>query len=187
MAAKREKNALNTLVIRILIICVVVIVGEKVLNYMMPERTDVTGMVNMETEELEAVLDISMTRNSDMVKKVNQYSEGEVTVDSDSDIGVVYIDGKQTGLHIHNRKYYMYNVHLGDAKVNVEDQMTYEYEERMTVVNDEMEGYSTAVFYYNSARGDCLVVIYNDYSNRVVALTYFNNLSKVTESLQRLF
>ena len=44
-------------------------------------------------------------------------------------------------------------------------------------------GQSTAWFYYNSANNDCMVIIVNDNSARVVAMTYFNDYKLISENL----
>lgn len=183
MAGRRKNTGLKTLVKWIVIIFLIVTAGKWIVNFIAPECTDVTDMTDMKTEELEAALQISMVRNSDMSKKINQYSEGQVSVDSADGIGVVYIDGRHTGLHIDSRRYSMYGLHIGDPELVVEDRITYEYGGCFEVINDMFEGHSTASFYYNKKRGDCLTVICNDHSHRIVALTYFNDLNKVTESL----
>ena len=56
----------------------------------------------------------------------------------------------------------------------------------MCVLNDMAGGNSTAYYYYNMSENDCFVLIVNEQSNRVVAMTYFNNYSKITETLESL-
>lgn len=180
---KRKKKAWSTLVNWLILISLVIVVGRQLKELIFPPCTDVTGMVNMKTEELEKELDITLVRGSDKSKKINHYSEGTVSVDSYKGIGVVYIDGKHVGLHIDSRNYSMYGVKIGDAEISLDNKITYNYKEVFEVIDDIADGTSTATFYYNKKQGDCLVVICNDVSNRVVAMTYFNDLDRVTERL----
>lgn len=183
MAGRRQETWIGTSLRWIIIIIAIVFAYRCFINFVNPKCTDVTDMVGMKTEELEKRLQLSMTRNSNMSKKINQYSGGKVSVDSVGGIGVVYIDGKHVGLHIDSNKYSMFGLYMGDPGYIVEDNITYEYESSFQVLDDMVEGHSTAEFYYNKRRGDCLVVIFNDYTDRIVALTYFNDLDKVTERL----
>lgn len=183
----REKSQIGVIIKWIIVIVLIIIVGKKVVEFIHP--TDVTNLVNMDKQTIEKTLGVSLKRDLDMPGRIYEYSEGVVTVDGGSDTGVaiIYIDDIQTGFHIDKRKYAMYGLHIGDAIIAVDDNMTYEHEEIFEVLDDVYDGQSTALFYCNYTKGDCLVVIYNDYSNRVVALTYFNNVNEVTEELETLF
>lgn len=180
---RRKKSVWGTLLKWIILIALVVVVGSELKDLINQPCTDVTDMVGLKTEELESRLGITMVRDSDMSKKINHYSKGKISVDSDKGIGVVYIDGRHAGLHIDNRKYCMYGVKMGDAEISLEKKITYDYEDVFEVADDMLGGSSAASFYYNKKKGDCLVVIINNTSGRVVAMTYFNDLDKVTERL----
>ena len=187
MAAKKNASPVGTVMKWAVIIFVLIVAVGWVKNLIAPKVTDVTAMVNMEKTDLQRVLGVSFTNNPDMVKKIYEYSDGEITVDSADGIAVVYIDGQRKGLHIDNRKCGMYGLRIGDAVINVEDKTTYDFDDSFGVLNDEGVGQSTAVHYYNEKKNDCLIVIYNDTSNRVVALTYYNDYRKATEQLSKVW
>lgn len=187
MAVGRQKSVLGTWVKRIIIICLIIVVGKMAKDFIMPEMTDVTNMVNMDTETLERALEISLERDTDMAQKVNHYSKDEISTDSADGIGVVYMGGRQVGLHIDSRNYGMFGLQVGDAEVNVERRITYEYERKSGVVTDNMQGPSNVTLYVNFQKNDCLIVICNNYSNRIVAITYFNDMKKMTEQLSRVW
>lgn len=155
----------------------------KVVN---PEAKDVTNLVNMDVEEVESALDVTLNENSSMVSQIYQYSNGNVTVYGNGEIGVVYIDDGYAGLHINDKKYSLYGVKIGDSEATAEANMTFDFDESMIVLNDIVQGNSTTVFYKNKIKGDCLAVIYNDHSNRAVAMTYFKNCAMVTQNLQSI-
>lgn len=175
-------------IIKWIVIALIVVVGVKLfVNLVNPKATDVTAYVNMETADVEAELDVTLPLAPDMAGKINQWSNNRVvTVNSDGEIGVVYMDGKHIGLHIADKKYTMFGVKIGDGETTIDNNITFDYENSMFVLNDMAEGKSTATYYYNKTNNDCLVVIINDNSNRVVAMTYFNNYAKVTETLSGL-
>ncbi len=156
------------------------------MNVINPEVKDVTNLVNMSVEGVEKALDVTLNENSSMISQIHQYSDGNVTVYGNGEIGVVYIDDVYAGLHINDKKYSLYGVKIGDSESEAEENMTFPSDDSMSVLNDIMEGNSTTVFYRDKAKGDCFVVIYNDHSNRVVAMTYFKNFYKVTENLESI-
>ena len=156
------------------------------MNFLAPEVTDVTGMVNMEAEGLEKALGISLTKNTDMAKRVRQYSKDEISTDSADGIGVVYLGNRQVGLHIDDRKYGMFGLCIGYSEISVHKKITYEYESFSDVISDGMQSFTDVTYFYNKKRNDCVVVIYNNYSHRVAALTYYNDLNKMTERLSKV-
>lgn len=171
-------------ILKWVIIVAVAVLGVKlIVNIVDPKATDVTNYVSMETEEVEKKLDVKLSENSNMKGQIHHYSDGEVIVYGDGEIGVVYMDGKHIGLHINNKKYSMYGVKIGDSQKNAEKHMTYQADNKYDVLNDMMAGNSTTVFYYNKSNDDCFAVIYNDNTNRAVAMTYFNNYHKISERL----
>lgn len=139
--------------------------------------------VNMDTAQLEDELGIKLTRNDDTYKRVRHYASGTLTSDGNGDIAVLYLDGKQLGIHIDSDDYKLFNIEIGDARYDAEDKMTYQKENTMQIMNDMYNGTSTSAFYYNTAKNDCIMVNYNDKTNRVVSMTYFNDLNKITQRL----
>lgn len=168
-----------------ILIFIVIYAGKAIYNFIFPEVTDLTPYLTMSKYDLERTLGVSLSDKPNMVKKIYEFTEGEITVDGSekNDIGIVYIDGKQSGLHTDSRIYSMYGIKLGDAALYLEDNITYPYERTYEVLNDIGQGSSTATFYQNYTRNDCLVVVINDTSGRVVALTYFSDGKKATEQL----
>lgn len=183
MAAKRQTTWISTFIIWVIAIALIFTLGRKVINFLAPKSIDVTPMVNRDKEDLETILKISMTENPDIAKKITHYSTGEITVDSADGIGVIYIDGKRSGLYINNTNYSMYGLRMGDAQISIEKRMTYEYDRSYIVPQDDLKSEFTALFYSNSKKGDGLVVIYNDHIGRVVSMIYYSDMKRATERL----
>ncbi len=172
-----------------MVILALVLLANLLDDYVNPEVTDVTPYLTMSKEELETQLGITLAENPAMINKIYAYTNGEITVDGNSEgsIGIVYIDGRQAGIHIDDRTYGMFGIKMGDAEIGVSNDITFEYDEHFEVLSDIEQGSSTASFYANHRKGDCLVVVYNDTTNRVVALAYYSNGKKATEQLTSLF
>ncbi|MDE7254391.1 MAG: hypothetical protein K2O32_15830 [Acetatifactor sp.] len=168
-----------------ILIFIVIYAGKAFYNFVYPEVTDLTPYLTMSKYELERTLGITLSDKPNMVKKIYEFTEGEITVDGseENNIGIVYIDGKQSGLHTDSRIYSMYGIKMGDAALYLKDNITYPYESVYEVLNDIGQGSSTATFYQNFTKNDCLVVVVNDTSGRVVALTYYSDGKKATEQL----
>ncbi len=174
-------------IIKWVVIIALVLVGVKLISGVVnPKSTDVTAYVDVDVNQVENALDINLEPSSDMISKITHYSNCQVTVDGAEGIGVVYLDGDRKGLHIDDKKYSMYGLSIGDGEFRVDDALTYKYDEYFSVLNDLMGGKSTAYFYYNESKNDCLVIIINDKSARVVAMTYFNDYKLISENLDSL-
>ncbi len=180
--AKSSNNIMG--IVKWVVILVVVLIGIKlVAGIVNPKVVDVSLYVDMDKDVLETKLEVELKDRPDMVSRVTHYSNGTVTVDGDGDIGVIYIDGIRKGIHVDHKKYKMFGLAKGDAEYKIEEKLTYDYENYFNVLNDMVGGQSTAWFYYNSANNDCMVIIVNDNSARVVAMTYFNDYKLISENL----
>lgn len=172
---------------KIIFVAVLVFLGYKA-YFLFFKTTDITSYLNYEKSQLEDKLDVSLEPNSKMVKKIDAYTNGTVTVDGDQKNGIAmfYIDGIRSGIHIDNSKYSMFGIELGIAGQKVEKVMTFKFDRHFNVLDDIIKSSSSATFYCNSSTNECIVVICNGSTNRVVAITYFNNMAKATERLSSL-
>lgn len=164
---------------------IVVTAGKAILNYVNPEITDLTPYLTMSKYDLARTLGISLSDNPNMLSKIYEYTDSEITVDGDSEnsIGIIYIDGRQSGLHTDNRIYSMYGVKIGDAVISLNDLITFPYDTSFEILGDIAQSAATATFYQNTDSNECLVIVSNNTSGRVVALTYYSNAKKATERL----
>ena len=103
-----------------------------------------------------------------------------------SHIEVAYLLEGESTVWIDDKKYNMLGIHIGDGEYKIEDNITFEYDEYFSVLNDMAGGNSTALFYFNTAKNDCLVITVNDKSARVVAMTYFNDYKLISKNLSGL-
>ena len=180
--AKSSNNIMG--IVKWVVILAVILIGAKlVAGIVNPKTTDVSLYVDMEKADLEAKLDVELANSPNMVSRITHYSNGTVAVDGDGKIGVVYIDGVRKGIHVDDKRYKMFGVSIGDGEYQIEDKINYSYQGHFNVLNDMAGGQSTAWFYYNTANNDCMVIVVNDNSARVVAMTYFNDYKLISENL----
>ena len=179
----KEKNHVGFIIKLLILVLFVGGAAYLVFGVLLKGPKELMDCVNMNTEQLEKELGVSLTKNDDTAKRVRHYSNGTLTSDGNGDIAVLYLDGKQLGIHIDSDDYMLFNIEIGDPRYEAEDKMTYQKENTMQILNDMYNGTSTSAFYYNTAKNDCVMVNYNDKTNRVVSITYFNDLSRVSERL----
>lgn len=190
--AKASEPVLAKFIKLVVLLVIFVFVGDYVMNNLDISSMDFSGTIevqeygSMSSEELEASLGLTLTKNSNMSSQIPHYTKGEVTVDGNGEIGVIYIDGKQTGIHVNSKKYTLFGVRMGYDERKVKENMMFPNDRNFFIIEDMAVGYSTAQFYCNTIKGDCLVLIYNDTSKKVVAMTYYSNYKKALERLSSI-
>ncbi len=177
-------NGIVKLIILLVAAGLLILIGRAITKKLMPEGTDVTALVNKPETELASELGLIFTDNSSWGQNMIQYSGGTMTIHSNEDLGVVYIDGKQVGVHINSNKYTIYGIQVGMGEKNVHDILnsTYKFDNYIHIIDDSGKTGTTTYFYYNAGRNDCISLVINDTTNRVVAMTYYNNYKLIMKN-----
>ena len=144
---------------------------------------DITSELSKTDSEVAADLKITFEDNPGRLKAIPQYASGEVTVKSGKDLHVIYLKGKQVGFNTDSRKYRFFGVGINDAEKHALENMTYQYDDTFVVLNDILGGNSDTYFYYNKKNNDCFVLTINKGTARVVNMTYFTEMRKMTSKL----
>ena len=180
-----KNNPITGIIIRI-VICFVVAIGGFVVfkTFIRPDPVDLTADARSTEDTLSTKYKINFENDDAMVKYIPQWSNGgEVKVNTGKKLSTVYIDGDYVGIHFSDRRWTMYGLNIGLGAYEIPNKITYKYDSHFEMLNDMMGGQSTADYYYNKAANDCLVITSNDNTGRIVAITYFTDLSKVTETI----
>lgn len=173
----------------ILVVAVIVIIKSVL------DRNQVTDLTHLRTaspEQIASELNINLNSSPKMAGRIYEYSKiGAVTMKANekAGVGVVYLNGIQSGFRIENGEYSMYNVLIGKSRVGMEGRMTYNYEETFEIDEDFDKSLESGksdfpIFYCNWTNNDCIVVSCNKATGIVVAVTYFGDAKKVTERLK---
>lgn len=173
------------LVIFLIAAGLLIMVGKTIVAKLMPEGTDVTSMLEKPEVELESALGISLTDNTTWASNMIQYSGGEMAIRSNEDIGVVYIDKKRVGMHINSNKYTMYGIQVGMAEQKVYDTLSnneFKADNFLELIDDSGKKGTTTYYYYNQSRNDCIAIVLSESTNRVVAMTYYNNYKLIMKN-----
>ena len=187
-STRKKRNVISIVITAIILIAVGVIIIKGISYVVGSSGKDISDKLTLSEEELANELKLTFEDNNDRVKWIPQYSKGKTTVRSatNSELHIVYIDGKQVGVNTDGRKYKFFGIAVNDPEIDVEKKITYDYDNTFVLLNDLMGGKSTTYFYYNKKKNDCLVLTVSDSTNRVVGMTYFTNYSKMSENLSGL-
>ncbi|MGN0495563.1 MAG: hypothetical protein ACI4GW_04995 [Lachnospiraceae bacterium] len=178
---EKKKNHIMDGIMKIIVFLIVggllIILGKAIVSKLMPEGTDVTKILSKPEMELEKDLGITFTDNTTWARNMIQYSGGEMTIRSNEDIGVVYIDNKRVGVHIESNKYTMYGIQVGMGEKKVYDTLssTYQFDNFMTLVDNDGKKGTTTYYYYRARKNDCIAIVIKNNTNRVDSVTYYNN------------
>lgn len=175
------KNAVMKVVILLAIGFSLVLICKLIL--LMQKGKDITDYLRCDEAAIASELKLDLLDRPEMVGHIHQWSTGEVSVKGTEDFGVVYIDGKQAGIHVESKKYTMYGLQLGEGEKHAYENMSYDFEDFHAVLNDMAEGKTTTYYYYNTQKNDCIAMTINDTTCRIVGLTYFYDYQKVIETL----
>ena len=81
------------------------------------------------------------------------------------------------------RLYRFFDIGINDPKYTAESETTYNYESSFVVANELIGGNSETNYYFNRKNNDCLVLVVNKGTNRVVDMTYYTDYKKISENL----
>lgn len=172
------------LIIALIVCGALILIGKGIASKALPEGEDITAVLKKSESAIAQQLGLTFTEDATLVNEIPQYSEGKVRVVSAEDVAVVYIDGRQMGVHMRTKLYRMYNVQVGMGEKEANENMTYVSDNFFSVLNDMAVGRTTTYFYYNMAQNDCLALTINNTTNRVVAVTYYYDYKKISETLE---
>lgn len=186
---EKQGNPLKDIITKLVtafVVCLVLIFGGRyVVSSLMPDGRDITELLKKDANSIATELGVTFQDNSEWVSQIHQYSKGTTTVKAADGIGIVYIDGKQAGIHIRDKKYTIYGIQIGQGEKNAYDNTSYLYDNFLSILNDMAEGKTTTYFYYNNEHNDCVALTVNDTTNRIVGITYFYDFNKIMETIDR--
>ena len=183
------QNEKSSPVVKLAILAVLVLIGVGVgfgvYNAFLKGPKDITNYVKRSEADISSELRLQFQESAAAANSIHQYSNGKITVHANDAFSIIYLDGKQVGIKIDNKKYSMFNVKIGDPEYTASKNMTYVEDDSFTVLKD---GASTSEsdFHYNVGNNDCLVLVLNKQSNRVVSIQYFTDYEAVTANLGSL-
>ena len=180
---ENQKTSPAVKIIIFAIIAVAVVAACFVVYKKFIAKYDITSDIMMSEAEFESKYGLSFEENSAKVSGIPRYTQSKVTVRDANGLSLVYVDGKRVGTSTDSSRYIMYGIKIGDPAYKVKDMTSFRYDETFDVLNDMEHGNSTVDYYANWTTNECLALTVNDNSGRVVAMTYYNDLKKMTEDL----
>lgn len=188
-AKQKESNPIVGMFIKMVValaVCgLVIFVGTKIVSVVMPKAIDVTPLLNADSRTIQSELGETFTSNPSWSSKVYEYSKSDPTFEGAENIGVVYMDGEQIGVHIPTKTYSIFDTRVGDGEKYMYDHTAYPYDNFSSIL-DTMSGKATVYIYYNVERNDCIFFLINNTTNRIQSMTYYNDYKKVSETLSEI-
>lgn len=181
----RDGGVVNTIikvVAALVIAAVIILIGKQVASKLLPEGEDITDCIGKSETEIASTLGVQFTDNTTWAQNMIQFSGSDLTIHGNDDLGVVYINGNPIGLHINSKKYTMYGIQVGQAEKDVYEDTTYLYDNVLHILDNGGKEGTTTYYYYNKSRNDCIAIVINDTTNRIVAYTYYNNYSLIMKN-----
>ena len=153
---------------------------------------DVTHLKSASFEQVENELQVKLTASPEMADSLHQYSYNVVltaAADEENGVGIIYINGVQSGFRIEHPQYSMYGITIGKSRVGMDSKITYKYEQFFEIDEGLEKEFSSEtkdfpVFYVNWTNNDCVVVSCNKATGAVMSVTYYNNAKIVTKMLK---
>ena len=181
---EKESLSIITKLIIFLVVVGVIVVAIKVVFFKPP--TDITPNRTLNEQQLADTYGLKFERDEKMDKYIPQYTNGrKVEAKTADGLTVFYIDGVYSGFHITDKKWSLYGIEKGTAEISLHN-TSFIYDESFNVLTDLNDGKSKVDFFTNEATNECIACAVNDKSNRVVAITYFNDCKLATETLHKI-
>lgn len=180
------QNVTKKLVVALIVGAILIFGGKAIVSVVMPEGIDVTSHLNKQEAVLAKELEETFLGNPTWATNVFEYSKSDPVVSGAEDIGVVYMDGKQIGVHIPTAKYMIFNTRVGDGEQHMYNNTSYPFDDSFSIL-DTVSGKATVYVYYNTERNDCIFFVINNTTNRIVSMTYYCDYKKVCEELESVF
>ena len=139
--------------------------------------TDITTWLSSPERVLEDQLKTYFLLDQSLTSTIKAENgvEAKLTVESDGELNIIYLNGKQVGINTSGRKYQFYNVAINQPEINAVRDTHYVYDDYWESVGNLEQAVSRTHYYYNNKNNDCLAMTVNLYSNRIVNLTYYSN------------
>ena len=141
-----SSNIIGTIIKAVIIIIIIAVGYYLIQRKLNPEITDITNLVTKSETEIENKLKTKFEDAPEKISSIHQYSSGTVSVHSDGEISIVYIDNVQKGIKIDDKKYSMFNLKIGDPEYKLAELTNYDYTDYFVVLNDLMSGKSTTTY-----------------------------------------
>ncbi len=144
---------------------------------------EISYIMSMSDEYIAKELGTSFKEDASMLEKIPIFTSGKVTVKTDGELNIIYLDNQRIGFNTTSRKYNIYGVSINQAEIGLKKRTTFLYDQTLHTIENMYGGRSNVTYLLNRETKECMVVIVNNASNRVVSISYFTDFDKVTEEL----
>lgn len=184
---QKQENPITGAIVKTVIALVICgalfLIGKQIVSVVKPEGQDITALLKNRGDAIAGELGVTFMDNPSWAANVYEYSESDPIIKGAEGVGVVYMDGRQVGVHIANKEYTMFGVQVGDGEQHMYNNTTYPYDSFVSILNT-MSSKATVYIYYNEKQNDCIFFLINNTTNRIESMTYFYDYKEMTEELE---
>ena len=148
------------------------------LNYLLTSGgKEISPYLQLTEEKMADELHTYFLPDPDLSVALSGKSSERLSVESDGELNLLYLNGRKIGVNTSGRKYQFFGVSINQPEITAVDQMNYDYEMVGTDVSLLESGASHTTCYCRPSKNDCLVLTVNSHSNRIVNMTYYSDYS----------
>lgn len=194
VAARNLRHKRTGIIITVLTIGVIIGLIFFAKNYISskinPEIIDLTPYAGKDEKILSDELDVELTESDEWLANILFWlgDQGrQLEIHANEDMGVFYIDGRQTGLFVHEKNYELYGIRVGMGDKKALEVTTFPYKENdyFVVEEDMNEGKNTTYYYFDKGKNDCIGITKNDTTNIVEGIMYIDNYQVFSKDLKQ--
>ena len=165
----------------IVIALIIVFVGYEGISYVIDSNGQECSMLlDMPEQHISNQLNTEFRDYDETVDGIPLYKGKSLTMRTDGELNIIYVNGKQIGVNTTGRKYKFFNVAVNQSEISAVKNMTYEYKKSKEILEDMSSGVSDSFVYYDEKANTALVLTVNAESNRIVGITYYSDLRAAT-------
>ena len=114
------------------------------------------------------------------------YLGEDVTVKSNGELNIIFINGTRVGINTSGRKYKFYGVAVNQTEISIKSHMYYHVDNVYKVETNTSSLFSDSYLYVNKRKNDCILVTVNNTSHRVASITYFYDYFKMAQKMKMI-
>ena len=118
-----------------------------------------------------------------LVDSMPIFADGRVTVKSDGELNIIYVNNERIGFNTTGRKYKFFGISINQTEISLKHRVTFFYDKVYHNMLSAYGGKSNMTYFVNEETGACVLVIIGGTSNKVVSVSYFTDFERVTEGM----
>ncbi len=166
---------------------IIVILVNRGISYVLESKgVEVARLLRKNEYELAKETKTSFFLDEEAVGQLPIYLGEDVTVKSNGELNIIFINGTRVGINTSGRKYKFYGVAVNQTEISIKSHMYYHVDNVYKVETNTSSLFSDSYLYVNKRKNDCILVTVNNTSHRVASITYFYDYFKMAQKMKMI-